>query len=562
MKKFMVLTSILFLFTFFSYVSAQSNEDFSYVISNSENWRDVYSTMHYANLLQKGNDFLVSTQHGNVLLLGISKSNEIRVISSNSQSFVVNYPLIIRNNGFADAHEINVRNANLELIEELSEINNFIIVGNIYGYNAIAVNPYALLTDSWVFMADKNNIAEIESILQNRDVNDVLIYGHVDREVRDALTGYDPKIISTGDRFKDNIEIVKEFLKIKEANQVTLTNGEFIEKGIMSDSYPILFTGKENVPSQIKDYLKESPFQVGVLVGSDLVGTATNIRRDTGMSVIVKFARGARVPSGAIAAVEGLDIFPVPNPVMALSLHSVKYNAANSELQVTYQSQSNIPIYLLGTITPIIDGTQMSRIGDEEPIFMAPEDFKTVIYPDFQVSGEDLEANIFTLYGDTPSSLEKVLDATAKIERVNVIDNCDVDILNVKYSKPKDSFIVTLENTADADCWASVEIKDLVVDGLEKTIGSEGSENIKKGKKGKVIINEILANEDLDMNNFVDVIVYYGEREDSLVNTIRGTFELDIESISKVTIVLLIISLLIVGLIIFYVIKRRNENFL
>ena len=38
----------------------------------------------------------------------------------------------------------------------------------------------------------------------------------------------------------------------------------------------MLFTGRENVPDQIKEYLKNSDISVGVLIGNELVGAATN----------------------------------------------------------------------------------------------------------------------------------------------------------------------------------------------------------------------------------------------------------------------------------------------
>ena len=275
----------------------------------------------------------------------INKDNDIRVISSDKKSFVINYDSIIRDKGFKGADEVVVKNANLELINDLPNINNFIIVGNTYGYNAIAVAPYSVLTKSWVFLADRANIAEIDNILSKRNVNKMLIYGFVDREVRDTLDKYNPEVIDNGDRFKDNIDIVKKYLKTDPVNQITLTNGEFIEKEIMSGREPVLFTGKENVPDDIREYIKSSDIKVGVLIGADLVGAATNIRRSTGISVIVKFARGARAPAGAISAVEGLDLFYLPVPIMKLDLQSAKYNRATSQLELVYKSDSNIPVF-------------------------------------------------------------------------------------------------------------------------------------------------------------------------------------------------------------------------
>ncbi len=539
-----------------------SAQDFTHIISNSEDWKDVYSIIHYANLEGVGSSFLVSPKHGSLLLNGLNRNNDIRVITSKKSPFVINYDDVIKNSGFKDADEVFVENANLELIEELPEISNFIVVGNTYGYNAIAVAPYAVLTDSWVFLADKTNIDEIDAILGSRDVENVMIYGFVDRDVREALSKYDPEIIDTGDRFKDNIEIMEKYLELNPVKQIVLSNGEFIESEIMSGREPVLFTGKENVPDQIRDYIKSSDIEVGVLVGADLVGAATNIRRSTGISVIVKFARGARAPGKAISAVEGLDLFYIPVPIMDLSLHSAKYNKATSQLELTYKSNSNIPIFFKGTITPVTGSEERTRIGDVEPVFIAPNDFKTIVYPDLDFTEEELSIELFTLYGDSPSSLEKILEKTVDVEMINVIDRCDISIENVVYSKPKESFVIEIENMGNVDCWADVELTEVIIDSDEMTIGSEGAVKIDSGKRKNILIEQEMTDSDLEDNSFVNLIAYYGEREDSLVKIFQGKFELRVKSISFATIGLVALAMVVLAAIVIFVVMffRRDDD--
>lgn len=557
-KKGCFLALILIVFSAY-FVSGQEPE-FTHVISNSEDWRDVYSIVHYANLNGVGSDFFVSTRHGSLLMPGLSRSLDVRVVTSRSRPFVLDYPRTLTDNGFADADEVEVRDANLELIEDLEDIKDFIIVGNTYGYSSIAVVPYAVHKRAWVFFADRTNIDEIEFILENRDVDSVLIYGFVERQVRDALEKYDPEIIDNGDRFKDNVDIVEKYLEIRPRNQVSLTNGEFIEKGLMSGFDPILFTGKENVPDQISDYLKRSDFSVGVLVGSDLVGAATNIRRSTGISVIVKFAQGARNPQGPIAAVEGLDLYYLPIPVLELQLHSARYNRAISQLELTYQSNSNIPIFFRGTLTPRDENGAGTRFGDVEAVFIAPQDFKTVTYQDIDLVGDDLSIDVFTVYGDAPSSLERILEGTLNIELADFIDGCEIEIDKVTYSIPKESFFVKVSNLADVECFVDIEISELIVDGRETTIGSVGSEKIKPGKSEKIQIEQELSDEDLEDNDLVNIVAYYGEREDNLVKILQGKFKFNIQRISGLTILIILAIIIILILIIFLLWRRRKDK--
>ena len=126
----------------------------------------------------------------------------------------------------------------LEIAEELEDITDFIVIDDSYGYNAISVAPYAIASNSWVLFADRNNIREVERFLAGRDVDSLIIYGHVDRDVRIRLEDFNPEVINIdGDRFLNNIEIVKRYQEIKSAKQTVLTNGEFIEKEIMEQLY-------------------------------------------------------------------------------------------------------------------------------------------------------------------------------------------------------------------------------------------------------------------------------------------------------------------------------------
>ncbi|MDA3836632.1 MAG: hypothetical protein PF542_03340 [Nanoarchaeota archaeon] len=536
-----------------------SAADFDYVITNSEKWTDVYSGLHYANLEGVQSDFLVSVPHGKILLNSIGKSKTIRVVSSRDAAYVFDYPNLIKDNGFSGADEIVSRNLNIDLLKELDGITNFIFVDDSYGYSAIAVVPYAVKTNSWVFFGNKYTIDEIKAVLSQRTVDNVLIYGYVDREVRDALEEYSPEVINHQDKFEDNIEIVKKFLELSPQKQVLLTNGEFIEKELMIGTQPILFTGRENVPDQIRDYLKSSDIEIGVLIGNELLGAATNIRRSAAISVMVKFARGARTPGEGVAAVEGLDLFPLPTPVLKLEIYSVEYNKMTNQLEVTYKSASNTQAYLKGTIT-IRDNGERITLGDAEAIFVSPGSYKTLTY-DVQLDSYDgLVAEIFTLYGESKTSLDRAIDAEVEISVVDIIDDCEIDVSKVVYNKQKGQFQVVVKNIADVACWVDLSLDDVLIGYEERTLASDRAERIAPGKDFTFLISEDMADGDLEDNTFVDLTARYGEKETGLVKIFTGRFELRVSTLSTVTYTM--IGAASAGLIFFFLfaLRRRKEK--
>lgn len=531
----------------------------THIISNTENWKDVYSSMLYASLNEYQGNFLASTQHGPLLLTGIPAVNDVVIQSSEDNPFVFNYRSTVAARGYNSVEEFEYGDFNLELLDELDDVENFIIVDGSYGYSAIAVTPYAVLTNSWVFFADRVNIAEIENAMARRNVGDVLIYGYTDREVGEAMAQYNPRIINTGNRFADNIEIVEEYKKLEDAKQVLLSNGEFIERELMSGSHPVLFTGRENVPDEIAEYLQGSDIEVGVLIGNELINAATNIRRSAGISVMVKFAQGARAQQSGVSAVEGLDLFYLPTPSLNLEVSSVKYNRAAEQIEVTYHSTSNVPIYLQGTLTVVSDNGN-ERAGDEEAIFIAPSDYKTITYPDMKFNGNDLTVELYTLFGEVKGSFDRELQGSFKMEVIDVIDDCEIEVNFVKYNKQKEIFIVGIDNVGESDCYIDVELEDVEINGVTQTIGSEGSSFLKSGKSGKIEFDQRMDESDLRDNKLVDLVVYYGEREDSLVKVFRGKFDLDIDMFSGAVYLIVVVLILLILLLVILWKKKRDDE--
>ena len=547
--RFVILFGLLFLT---QSVLAETN-----VISNSENWEDVYSSMLYASLSGASGNFLTSTSHGSLLLDGIPRTSDIEILSSKNNPFVFNYDNAVFARDYAGVDEREYGDFNLELAEEL-DVHNFVIVDGSYGYSAIAVTPYAVLTDSWVFFADRVNIAEVEVAMERIGVEDVVIYGYVDREVNDAMDKYSPLVINSGDRFEDNVEIVKEYKKLTEAKQVLLSNGEFIERELMAGEHPILFTGRENVPDSIGNYLQGSDIEVGVLVGNELINAATNIRRTAGISVMVKFAQGARAQTAGVSAVEGLDLFYLPVPTLGLEIYSVKYNKAAKQIEVTYHSTANIPIYVKGTITVVRDG-ENKKVGDLDSVFIAPSDYKTLIYPSVELDGNDLKAEIYVLFGEVVGSLDRELQGSYDMGIVNVIDDCEVEVSYVKYNKQKKSFLIGVDNVGDAGCFVDVELSDVEINRIVQTIGTEGSEFVEAGKSSSLEIQQRMDSEDLDDNLYMNVVAYYGEKEESLVGVFRGKFELDIDAFSGTT-YLIVVCLILLLLVLAVLWQKKQDN--
>jgi len=527
------------------------------IIVNSEDWRDVYSAMLYGSLEGIPTNFLVSARHGTLILNAIQKATPIRAFSSRRYPFLIGYESILESRGYS-AEEFVYDNFNLELAE-LLDISNFIIIDDSYGYNAISVAPYAVASESFVLFADRTNIRQVDSFLSGRVVNNIIIYGHVDREVRNTLQKYNPEVINKdGDRFYNNIEIVKKYQEIKHSKQAILTNGEFIEKEIMSGVEPVLFIGTNNVPDSIREYIQGSEIDIGVLIGNELVGTATYIRRNVGISVFVKFAQGAREPAGAISQVEALDMFYLPTYILNIEVESIKYNKATNMLEISIRNTEDQAVYFKGTYSLTDSAGFTQRVGDISPIFLDGNELKTITYEVEPMAEGKIIGEVYIIYGESKGSMEKVIDTTFEIETVEILDECDIKINSLVYDKRGKRFYVEIENVADVICYADVELVDVLLDGELKNLGSVDIVEIKPGKKAKSRIKAALEEEDIEDNEIIKGKVHYGERKNALIKIKEFQFELVLKGIDYWTFTLILI--IIILLILIYLKRRKKKK--
>jgi len=548
--------AVLLLILFLPLVHAQTPD---HIISNSANWADVYSTTLYGNLQGIGNNFLTSTRHSTLLLYSIPTSRSyVQVITSSDRPFIVGYEDILRSRNYDDAEELIFDNVNLELAKLLPDIHRFIVLDDSYGYNALSAAPYAAAAKYFVLFADELNVDDISDFLSERGVDDLILFGQVDREVREELDQFNPEIVNMGDRFDNNIEMTKRYMNIKNTKQTILTNGEFIEGGLMSGADPVLFIGRTNVPDKVREFIQGSDIDVGILIGNELIGAATFIRRQIGISVFVKFAQGSRAPSGAVAQVEDLDRFPMPRFAMNLSIESVVYNKATGRLEVTYSNNADIATYLKGTIT-ITTPEETVVIGDDDPIFIDGNTIKTITY-EVDIPEGDATASIFTIYGEAPQSLENQLEAELEIEFVEVNDRSDITIVGIYYDKKTGKFYIEIENTGEVKAYIDAEILDLIINEEKVNIGGDEILELGPGETGILEISIELDDEDILDNPTIKIKARYGERKLALIKEARGEFEFQEKRGDIVTYILIIVVIILIFLIFWKRRKKKDEK--
>lgn len=290
---------------------------FDRVVANSEDWRDVYSALLYAGILGKQPGMFLTDSNQASMSYDIPKNvSGILVITSQSKPVVNGYNTKLTTSGYSNVNELRLDNINLNLANILVKQNNvkrFILVDDTYGYDAISSVSYAVADQYYVLFVNTENIDVVDAFLSSVNPQKIILLGKFNYDIKNQLMKYSVEEVGNENKFNNNIEMIKKYQNIKHNTQVLITDGTFIEPSIISGQDPVIFVSATTVPYQIIEYIKQSEFQVGVLIGNELINSANVLRNETGMSIFVKFAQGSRTPEGPIPTVEDLDkIFITP----------------------------------------------------------------------------------------------------------------------------------------------------------------------------------------------------------------------------------------------------------
>jgi hypothetical protein len=509
------------------------------VVINSADWRDVYLGAHYAGFNNIKSNFLISSEQAPSLLQTLDTTRgRILLVESDKTPFAFRYKTGLESAGFTVDEILSSGTAlNIELAKR-ANTSDFIIVDDSYGYNAISVAPYAAQEKFFVLFANKENIDELYSFMQANGVGRIIIYGFSDIEVRNRLAEFNPIIINNGSRFDNNIELLKRYKNIQ---QVFLTNGEFIEEGIMSGKEPILFPGRERVPDKVVEYIRNSGIKTGVVIGNELSGVAYQISQITDMKIFLKFGQG--FASGGSSEVRGLDIFFLPKYDFAVDINSVKYNRATKELEVTYENKGNLGVYLSSSIEVLSSGVRIATLGDRDPVYIDSGSTLAVAYLS-ELDGQNLTAKFTTMFGEIPGSFERVIYKEMKIEIIEVKDISSLNISKVSYDKSAHKVKVGIMNTGEVKTYAKTRIK-LYIYGDERIMVQDKVMLLEPGVSKDAVFITTLSDTNIEENPEINVRINYGERESVLIKVLEGNYPLII--IGDYTILIIVVVLLIIG---------------
>lgn len=542
--------------------------DATTVVINSADWMDVYSGTEYAALTGASSRFMTGKQYVAILNQVIPRTEHVTVIESQKVPFSINLAGNMGRTGYSTEtiYASGGRGTNIELAK-LANVTHYIVVDPSYGYNAIAVIPYALKSRAYVLFADGKNIDQVLAFLKTRPVDSLILYGQLDEGLVAKLSVLNPEVINKGNRYKDNVEIVKKYLSIAPAAQLLLTDGSFIEDELMRAGLlneVTLLIGKDTVTDETIKFVRSENFKTGMIIGNHLSSSGKRLKDATGLPLFIKFGQG--ITRGTESEpVRALDMFQLPVVDLNLILLRAQYNALTKNIEITYENNGT-RAFLRTSAGVLANGERVITVGDTDVRRVESGDTAGFEYDadltQYITEQKSLTLDLFTLYGESPDTMDHAIALTAPLQVVTVKDDCQLTLKDVQYNTRTQRFMVSVRNDGPVPCYSSLEMRGVIIDDKPTNVAQPGIARIEKGGTEVVEIKQRMTDVDLADNSQVLVHVNYGARSDFLLSTLESRMPLKQYTGSAInsTIVLIsIIAVLIIVIIVLIILYKRKR---
>jgi len=489
---------------------------FSLTVVNSLDGRDLVSGIYYSALK---NDTIVFAAPGATpqsVYAQIGTGQKIQLIQSATHPAIVGMADSLTNAGnqVQIVQSDDPMKTNLDLAKS-SGAKKFVVVDPVYGYNTVSVLAYAKQNGMYLIFMDKSNAQSAASLMKAQGATDILIYGFVDKEAKDAMnsTGLTSREINNGDKFDDNMQLADlYFAQNPSKKQIILSDGNAFDSTTAAGDNPVVLISPvipTSVYQYIKDKVSKGQVTVAMLVDQEYAQTAYNLKTSINtelgskaLSVLVKIGEGAP-GSGDLPQVA---LFPLPGPALGLNIDKVEYNTLTQELDVTYANTGNALEYVKPSMVVLVDGQQAGTVGDEQP-FTVDKGQKTGRSYPIKIENGEVSANITAYFGSSKKSFENGIQVLMNAGKVQFIDTSVLEIKEFTTDATTDDLFVTYANIGNVSAYfragAAIEMN-----GSATTIKDDNTYQLAPGA-GRIVKFPGIAKTGSRINASAD----YGARE-------------------------------------------------
>jgi hypothetical protein len=264
-----------------------------------------------------------------------------------------------------------------------------------------------------------------------------------------------------------------------------------------------------SVYQYIKDKVVKGQVSVAMLVDQEYAQTAydlkSSINNELGtkaLSVLVKIGETTPGSSG----LSQVDLFPLPGPMLGLTIDSVEYDTKAQALEVTYDNTGNAMEYVKSSMLAFADGAYVATVGDDQPFPVGKGRKIGVAYP-VKIDNGDVSANITAYFGSSKKSLENGIQVMLAAGRVQFNDTSLLDIAGFNKDQATNDLFVNFANTGSVAAYFRAGAT-IVTNGTSTTISDDNTYKLAPGE-GKMVKFPGIAKSGASITASAD----YGARE-------------------------------------------------
>jgi len=545
----------------------------NYVVVNSMDGRDVLSGIFYANVKGYPVSFMGYPGSSEArLAVKVGEDRDILLIQSEKTpvSTFVRDALEINGNTIQLYNSVDGGETNLDLAVK-SGAKKFIIVESAFSDGAFSAMPYAALSGSYVIFTNEENAGRVKEIVS--DADEIIIYGYVDSAVKERLADLNSTIIGKGeDRYEDNTLMVGKTMEEYGIKSVIMTEGTFIEDGMINSRLPILFSGRV-VPSVTYDFVKgkvknDELNTVYLIGGTQITNAVRNMREqikhelnaegiNQSFGIWLRFAQLVPGETGMVV----LDTFPLPAYIPRLEITEVVYNTATENVMITIENIGDGPAFYQTEVHILVNGEEYLVLGDEEPSLL---EYKDIAGAQYGLDLSEIEEGNITVvaivkYGSSKNALEEYDDYIGGLVEIEYVDHSNVSAKEVRYDSSRKTLYLSVKNNKEEIAYVSPDVT-VVMDGEPTTIKGPYNEPVEGNSIIVVDFPVELSDEDLAANEEVTAHLKYGGRPGFLTKESSVVLPLQREGMNVLLILLIALIVLLILLAAYLFWKNRKKS--
>lgn len=547
------------------------------VLVNDSDWRSAYIVGYYAPM--KGYGFMAIDSQASareVIPYLLNKDDEI-IIYQGPDPVVKNYEGYLKGQGFANVRTVRFSSP-YNLMFDLPRnwdirLNGAVLVSDAGGEWVISAGPLAYASKSYMFFLNNRTKDDVISFVKSNNLQPVYVIGYAGKSIARELP--DAKIIATGNRAADSVEIAREMRGFASYSQVYVLSGLFLYLPSRPDDTPLWTGAKGTMPIVISyvnelpevtlEFLKSDFVKAVVFVGPELDARWNEARTElSNKKVLSLFAVGyVRVPTRNPGQPYPLPVMFLPAADVSVSVESASI-LPDGRIFLKLRNIGSSAGYAMPTLLSLkCTGGYTLELTPQEAVFVDARDATIVEYN----AGDTIPVGTCTLhvegvYGADRDRMELEFNSTIPVEVQNINDNSRIEVTRIVYSPRLERFVIYVKNVGDVPTYVTVYLHGVLIDGVPTELKTRQS-LVRAGQTAKLYAKAFLTDADILDNPGIKYTARYGKDSGLPVHITSGSLPLEKETLQDVVLefiqenYILVAAALVLIILLLIVLRKR-----